>query len=216
MQVTVLSLFSKRMHHHRRQSFLEQNDHGAEGTRKLHEGFWFSGLKSVLQGKWASLIFCPCPCKLVSINLAAKRFILMHLPQPQPHWLKKHLHFLFAHLDIQVKKKWLSNWHLPSCLWFNLRAQSPETSELNFLQKAQMLETYGVDPHPCKVVFSVWLCVFSSCSMMQSVCLVKKYMKQGPCKIILGDKRVCFYSGCIWQPSFSGFYSFGIHCAARK
>lgn len=24
-------------------------------------------------------------------------------------------------------------------------------SELNFLQKAQMLETYGVDPHPCKV-----------------------------------------------------------------
>uniref|UniRef100_A0AAQ5Y5S3 FERM domain-containing protein 5 n=1 Tax=Amphiprion ocellaris TaxID=80972 RepID=A0AAQ5Y5S3_AMPOC len=29
---------------------------------------------------------------------------------------------------------------------------SPETSELNFLQKAQMLETYGVDPHPCKDV----------------------------------------------------------------
>lgn len=23
-------------------------------------------------------------------------------------------------------------------------------------------------------------------------------------------------SGCIWQPSFSGFYSFWIHCAARK
>ncbi|XP_051918827.1 FERM domain-containing protein 5-like [Hippocampus zosterae] len=33
-----------------------------------------------------------------------------------------------------------------------LRGQSPETSELNFLQKAQMLETYGVDPHPCKDV----------------------------------------------------------------
>uniref|UniRef100_A0A674NLL4 FERM domain-containing protein 5 n=3 Tax=Takifugu rubripes TaxID=31033 RepID=A0A674NLL4_TAKRU len=33
-----------------------------------------------------------------------------------------------------------------------LIAQSPETSELNFLQKAQMLETYGVDPHPCKDV----------------------------------------------------------------
>ncbi|XP_034385403.1 FERM domain-containing protein 5-like [Cyclopterus lumpus] len=33
-----------------------------------------------------------------------------------------------------------------------LIGQSPETSELNFLQKAQSLETYGVDPHPCKDV----------------------------------------------------------------
>lgn len=36
-------------------------------------------------------------------------------------------------------------------LLFLHRGQTPETSELNFLQKAQMLETYGVDPHPCKV-----------------------------------------------------------------
>ena len=34
----------------------------------------------------------------------------------------------------------------PSC-----SGQSPATSELNFLRKAQTLETYGVDPHPCKV-----------------------------------------------------------------
>ncbi|XP_063737844.1 FERM domain-containing protein 5 isoform X1 [Eleginops maclovinus] len=33
-----------------------------------------------------------------------------------------------------------------------LIGQIPEISELNFLQKAQMLETYGVDPHPCKDV----------------------------------------------------------------
>lgn len=33
-----------------------------------------------------------------------------------------------------------------------LTGQSPETSELNFLRKAQTLETYGVDPHPCKDV----------------------------------------------------------------
>ncbi|KAJ0069679.1 hypothetical protein NL108_011964 [Boleophthalmus pectinirostris] len=30
-----------------------------------------------------------------------------------------------------------------------LCGQTPETSERNFLMKAQMLETYGVDPHPC-------------------------------------------------------------------
>ncbi|KAM8997936.1 FERM domain-containing protein 5 isoform 1-T2 [Ara ararauna] len=33
-----------------------------------------------------------------------------------------------------------------------LSGQAPATSELNFLRKAQTLETYGVDPHPCKDV----------------------------------------------------------------
>ncbi|KFV13507.1 FERM domain-containing protein 5, partial [Pterocles gutturalis] len=33
-----------------------------------------------------------------------------------------------------------------------LSGQMPATSELNFLRKAQTLETYGVDPHPCKDV----------------------------------------------------------------
>ncbi|XP_041082865.1 FERM domain-containing protein 3 [Polyodon spathula] len=31
-----------------------------------------------------------------------------------------------------------------------LRGQSPALAELNLLQKAHSLETYGVDPHPCK------------------------------------------------------------------
>lgn len=49
--------------------------------------------------------------------------------------------------------------------YFSHRGQSPETSELNFLQKAQMLETYGVDPHPCKVVFikQIYSVVISLC-----------------------------------------------------
>ncbi|XP_036443009.1 FERM domain-containing protein 5 isoform X2 [Colossoma macropomum] len=34
----------------------------------------------------------------------------------------------------------------------DLIGQTPETSELNFLRKARTLETYGVDPHPCKDV----------------------------------------------------------------
>ncbi|NWS74284.1 FRMD5 protein, partial [Crotophaga sulcirostris] len=33
-----------------------------------------------------------------------------------------------------------------------LSGQTPAISELNFLRKAQTLETYGVDPHPCKDV----------------------------------------------------------------
>ncbi|ETE69445.1 FERM domain-containing protein 5, partial [Ophiophagus hannah] len=32
-----------------------------------------------------------------------------------------------------------------------LSGQTPAMAELNFLRKAQTLETYGVDPHPCKV-----------------------------------------------------------------
>lgn len=46
------------------------------------------------------------------------------------------------------------DWHRCSvCCCSPPSGQTPETSERNFLQKAQMLETYGVDPHPCKVFF---------------------------------------------------------------
>lgn len=31
------------------------------------------------------------------------------------------------------------------------RGQSPAVAEFNILLKAHSLETYGVDPHPCKV-----------------------------------------------------------------
>jgi len=40
-------------------------------------------------------------------------------------------------------------------LFISFRGQSPETSEMNFLRKAQSLETYGVDPHPCKVSIQI-------------------------------------------------------------
>jgi FERM domain-containing protein 3/5 len=32
-----------------------------------------------------------------------------------------------------------------------MRGQSPETTETNFLRKAYQLDTYGIDPHPVKV-----------------------------------------------------------------
>lgn len=41
-------------------------------------------------------------------------------------------------------------------LLISYRGQSPETSEMNFLRKAQSLETYGVDPHPCKVSIKIY------------------------------------------------------------
>lgn len=84
--------------------------------------------------------------------------------------------------DVLWVDRW--SWQKPGCqltdllclfLSLSLRGQSPETSELNFLHKAQMLETYGVDPHPCKVGFtklilSLWACAFyeriCKCAMM--------------------------------------------------
>lgn len=42
-------------------------------------------------------------------------------------------------------------WDDCPCPLFSSSGQTPATAELNFLRKAQTLETYGVDPHPCKV-----------------------------------------------------------------
>lgn len=36
----------------------------------------------------------------------------------------------------------------------HFRGQSPAIAEFNLLLKAHTLETYGVDPHPCKVIAS--------------------------------------------------------------
>lgn len=36
----------------------------------------------------------------------------------------------------------------------HFRGQSPAIAEFNLLLKAHTLETYGVDPHPCKVTAS--------------------------------------------------------------
>ena len=48
-------------------------------------------------------------------------------------------------------------------LFVPTRGQSPDTSELNFLQKAQSLETYGIDPHPCKVTQYCWSIKYTIC-----------------------------------------------------
>lgn len=64
------------------------------------------------------------------------------------------------------------------------RGQTPETSELNFLQKAQMLETYGVDPHPCKVVFTKQIS-----SVIMSLCFLNLQFDAI-------SNFVCFLSKC--------------------
>lgn len=35
--------------------------------------------------------------------------------------------------------------------FFPVRGQVPAVAEMNFLRKACLLDTYGVDPHPVKV-----------------------------------------------------------------
>lgn len=42
--------------------------------------------------------------------------------------------------------------HCPFVMYFS--GLNPAAAELCFLRKAQTLETYGVDPHPCKVSYS--------------------------------------------------------------
>lgn len=39
----------------------------------------------------------------------------------------------------------------PPLLLLSFRGQCAAYAELNMLQRAHSLETYGVDPHPCKV-----------------------------------------------------------------
>jgi hypothetical protein len=42
-----------------------------------------------------------------------------------------------------------------------MRGQSPETTETNFLRKACQLDTYGVDPHPVKVKYTMMATSFA-------------------------------------------------------
>ncbi|XP_056111825.1 FERM domain-containing protein 5 isoform X1 [Rhinichthys klamathensis goyatoka] len=71
-----------------------------------------------------------------------------------------------------------------------LIGQTPETAELKFLQKAQMLETYGVDPHPCKEDDVVLLCRCSS----QDVSGNPAFLAFTPFGFVVlqGNKRVHF------------------------
>lgn len=62
------------------------------------------------------------------------------------------LYSFFRHLNSPLTKSFsifflLSNY----CFFCNFRGQSPAVAEFNLLLKAHSLETYGVDPHPCKV-----------------------------------------------------------------
>jgi len=57
------------------------------------------------------------------------------------------------YLNFTIKKSLYPVFFLLSkyCFFCNFRGQSPAVAEFNLLLKAYSLETYGVDPHPCKV-----------------------------------------------------------------
>lgn len=59
----------------------------------------------------------------------------------------------FRLLNSPVRKSFspISSWLSNYCFFCNFRGQSPAVAEFNLLLKAYSLETYGVDPHPCKV-----------------------------------------------------------------
>ena len=46
-----------------------------------------------------------------------------------------------------------------SAVLFAIRGQTPDVAELNFLLTATQLDTYGVDPHPVKVITQQSICV---------------------------------------------------------
>lgn len=73
-----------------------------------------------------------------------------------------------------------------------------------------MLETYGVDPHPCKVIIKIYSKV--NPNMNDWMSLWFKMLTQ----IHVFTKNTDVLSGCVWEPGFFGFHAFWIHCAARK
>lgn len=109
-------------------------------------------------------LFCPSQTEMTSLQLVSPTEIWqMYLHSAINPVFTQHGFFLviLSRIHDSISDLWIKLFPLSvlfsyatSCFTFPLRGQTPETSELNFLQKAQMLETYGVDPHPCKVRFT--------------------------------------------------------------
>uniref|UniRef100_A0A8C4RHP6 FERM domain containing 3 n=1 Tax=Erpetoichthys calabaricus TaxID=27687 RepID=A0A8C4RHP6_ERPCA len=91
-----------------------------------------------------------------------------------------------------------------------LRGQSPAAAEFNLLQKAHALETYGVDPHPCKdftgstaflgftatgFVFKYWMLNFFYCFFQKKLVLTFHTSTPAACKHLwkCGVENQAFY-----------------------
>lgn len=131
--------------------------------------------QQILAGYWITLVNCITCCylriekKSIRIYLKTsgtlqfsrrkhvKSFLSLYYKQNMVEIVcisvRTFLSSLFRHLNSPVKKSFylifffLSNY----CFFCNFRSQSPAVAEFNLLLKAYSLETYGVDPHPCKV-----------------------------------------------------------------
>ncbi|KAJ7423234.1 FERM domain-containing protein 3 [Pitangus sulphuratus] len=81
------------------------------------------------------------------------------------------------------------------------RGQSPAVAEFNLLLKAYSLETYGVDPHPCKAAATrmptavtwVWLFHLRAFSLSYSIKTGRRYAKSSQIKTMSSSK--IFFKG---------------------
>lgn len=111
--------------------------------------------QQILAGYWIALVNC-VTCYL-SRRKHVKSFLSLYYKQNVVEIVcisvRTFISSFFRDLNSPDRKSFPPIFFLllNHCFFCNFRGQSPAVAEFNLLLKAYSLETYGVDPHPCKV-----------------------------------------------------------------